>query len=158
MSTNANASKPRLRASALRRSSSIRRGFTIVEIIVVIVIIGILATLIAPRLLGRVGQAKQSTAKSNANTLAGEVNKFILDCGPLPPGATLDILTIRPADVDASKWQGPYLQNADQLKDPWGNGYLIIVPGRKNVDFDIVSLGADGKDGGEGENADVTAP
>lgn len=148
-----------LAPSRLCASSRARRSaFTIVEIIVVIVIIGILATLIAPRLLSRVGQAKQSTAKANANTLASEVNKYILDCGPLPPGATLDILVTRPPDVDASKWQGPYLQNADQLKDPWGNAFILVVPGKKNVDFDIVSYGADGQEGGEGENGDVIAP
>jgi general secretion pathway protein G len=132
------------------------RAFTIVEIIVVIVIIGVLATLIAPRLLSRVGKAKSATALSNANTIAQAVNTFVLDTGGVVPGGPgLGFLVERPADVDAAKWNGPYLNNADQLKDPWGNDYILIAPGQKNADFDIVSYGADGKPGGEGDNADV---
>lgn len=141
-----------------KRTASVRRAFTIVEIIVVIVIIGILATLIAPRLLSRVGQARTTAAQSKAQTLATAVQSYILDCGSLPSGATLDILMNRPGDVDASAWKGPYLQNTDQLLDPWGKPFVLIVPGKKNVDFDIVSYGADGQPGGEGDNADVTAP
>lgn len=135
-----------------------RRAFTIVEIIVVVVIIAVLATLIAPRLIGRVGQAKASTAKANANTIAQAVRTFMLDCGNIPAGAGLEMLRQRPADVDAAAWKGPYLDNDDQLKDPWGRPFVIIVPGTKNVDFDIVSYGADGQPGGEGDNADIVAP
>ena len=140
------------------RASVPSRAFTIVEIIVVIVIIGILATLIAPRLLSRVGEAKTTAAKSKAQTLATSVQGFMLDCGGLPNGATLDILMNRPGDIDASAWKGPYLQNSDQLLDPWGRPFMLLVPGKKNVDFDIVSYGADGQPGGEGDNADITAP
>ncbi len=141
-----------------RRAVVPSRAFTIVEIIVVIVIIGVLATLIAPRLLSRVGEAKSTAARSKGQTLATSVQSFMLDCGGLPNGATLDILMNRPGDVDAAAWKGPYLQNSDQLLDPWGRLYVLIVPGKKNVDFDIVSYGADGQPGGEGDNADVTTP
>lgn len=135
-----------------------RRAFTLLEIIVVIVIIGVLAAVIVPRLVGRVGQSKATVARANANTLATEVQKFMADCGGLPAGATLDILVNRPSSVSETDWKGPYLQNADQLNDPWGNAYVLIVPGKKNVDFDIVSYGLGGQPGGEGEEADITAP
>ncbi len=124
----------------------------------VIVIIGILATLIAPRLLSRVGDAKVTAARSKANTIATSLQTFMLDCGSLPSGATLDVLMNRPGDIDPGAWKGPYLQNSEQLLDPWGQPFILIVPGKKNVDFDIVSYGADKQPGGEGDNADVTAP
>lgn len=143
------------RPAALRAA---RRGFTLVEIIVVIVIIGVLAGIIAPRLIGRVGQAKNSAAQANAATIATEVNKFMLDTSKKPDGSSLDFLMVKPGDVDEASWHGPYLQNADQLKDPWGRPFIIRVPGEKNVDFDIISYGADGKPGGTGEDADVIKP
>lgn len=135
-----------------------RRGFTLAEIIVVIIILGILATVIAPRLIGRVGQAKHSTALSNAAALSSAMSQYALDCGLPPEGATLDILWERPSDVPADAWKGPYVNSKDQLLDPWGRPYLLVVPGEKNVDFDIVSWGKDGKTGGEGEDADITKP
>ena len=64
----------------------------------------------------------------------------------------------RPSNVDETKWKGPYVQNAENLLDPWGKKYDLKVPGTKNIDFDIVSYGADGQPGGEGENADVVKP
>lgn len=141
-----------------RASRAARRAFTLVEIIVVIVIIGVLAGIIAPRLIGRVGQAKNSAAQANAASVAGAVNNFMLDTSKKPDGSSLDFLLVKPGDVDAASWRGPYLQNADQLKDPWGRPFIIRVPGEKNVDFDIVSYGADGKPGGTGEDADVVKP
>ena len=141
-----------------RRHTQARRGFTLVEAIVVIIILGVLATVIAPRLIGRVGQAKHSTAMANANTIATAVNPFALDTGKKPDGSSLEFLLRRPSEVDESAWKGPYLNNADMLKDPWGKPFMIVVPGEKNPDFDIVSYGADGKPGGTGENEDIRKP
>jgi len=146
------------RVAQIRSARATRAAFTIVEIIVVIVIIGVLATLIAPRLLSRVGQAKTSVAQGNAATLASAVQNMAADVGGLRSGWTIRALWERPADVDAAAWKGPYVQNEGQLKDPWGNEFMLLIPGRKNVDFDVVSYGSDAKDGGEGDETDVTAP
>jgi general secretion pathway protein G len=140
---------------ALRRA---RRAFTLIEVIVVIIIIGVLATLIAPRLIGRVGQAKQSAAQSNAAALASAMKLFIADCQMPPPGSSLDILIKCPSGVDPSAWKGPYVDSAEQLIDPWKRPFVLRIPGQKNADFDIVSLGADGAVGGESENADIIKP
>ncbi len=135
------------------------RAFTLVEIIVVIVILGILATLIAPRILGRIGQSKRSVAESNAAVLANATKLFLADCGgKMPEGATITALWEKPGGLDEGQWKGPYVDSADQLKDPWGNLFVLVVPGRKNVDFDIVSYGADKSPGGDGDAADITKP
>lgn len=156
---NASHSPRHFAALPLRRSATprARSAFTLVEIIVVIIIIGILAAVIAPRLLSRVGQAKTATAESNAAALASAMRTFILDCGLPPPGSNITVLWECPSGVDPEAWKkgGPYVENPGQLNDPWGRQYLLIVPGKKNVDFDIVSYGADGEPGGEGEAADV---
>lgn len=146
----------------LRASCSVgrpvRRAFTIVEIIVVIVIIGVIAAVIAPRLFSRIGTSKQAVAESNAQALAKQVELFRMDHGMPEGGATIDILFERPGNVPEERWE-PYVRNADELLDPWGNKYVLVIPGQKNTfDFDVVSYGADAKPGGTGENADVIKP
>ncbi len=136
-----------------------RRAFTIVEVIVIIVIIGVIAAVIAPRLLGRIGQSKQAVAASNATTLANNVKLFMVDNGNPGSGASIDILWTRPSDVEEAAWRGPYVDNVDALIDPWGNKFVLIIPSQNgNADFDVVSYGADGQPGGEGENADIIKP
>ena len=142
-------------APSLRR---LRRAFTLIEVIVVILIIGVLAAVIAPRLIGRVGQAKTAAATSNANSLANAVKLMFADCGALAPGTSIQALFERPSEIDATAWKGPYVDSADALLDPWGRPFVLVIPGRKNVDFDVMSYGADGQPGGEGENADVIKP
>lgn len=138
------------------RRSSHRRAFTLIEALVVIVILGVLAAVIAPRFIQRVGQSKQKTAEANAASLSSAVQQWTLDHGTPPDGATIDILWER-GDVAEDKFQ-PYVQSTEALLDPWGNKFVLVVPGQKNVDFDIVSYGADGKPGGDGENADIVKP
>jgi general secretion pathway protein G len=135
------------------------RAFTIAEIIVVVVIIGVLATIVATRLLPKITQSKVVTAGANAATVANAVTAYIGDCGSPPSGIALaEFLMARPANVAEDKWQGPYLQNATQLVDPWGHTFVLVFPGTKNADFDIVSYGADGQPGGDGENKDIVKP
>lgn len=138
-----------------------RRAFTIIEVIVIVVILGVLAAVIAPRLIGRVGQAKQATAGTNAAAIASAVELYTADCGPPPAGAKLEDFLMRcPSGIEEEKWKqnGPYLKNVEQLKDPWGRPFVLVLPGRKNADYDIVSYGADGQPGGDGDNADITKP
>ncbi|MGD9689251.1 MAG: type II secretion system major pseudopilin GspG [Phycisphaerales bacterium] len=148
----------RQRGLSRGRVAGVVRAFTIVEIIVVVVIIGVLATLIVPRLFSRVGQAKTAVAKTNAAGLASQVKILMSDVGGVRSGWSMRALIERPGDVDAAAWKGPYVDNEDALKDPWGREFMLVVPGQRNIDFDIVSYGADGVQGGEGDDADVVAP
>lgn len=125
-----------------------RRGFTLLEIIVVVTIIALLATLIAPRLLGRIGQARTAVAKAEVNEIAKQVQLYCVDNGLTKPNDDFDLNMLTSGAT-------PYLKAAD-LTDPWGHAYVILVPGDRNPDFDIMSYGADGQPGGEGDNADVT--
>src|SRR5437868_936224 len=134
------------------------RAFTIIEVIVIVVILGVIAAVIAPRLLGRIGQSKQAVAASNAAALSSAMKLYAADMDGLPEaGTSITVLWQRPGSADESKWRGPYVDNEDALKDPWGNLYVLVIPGQVNTDFDIVSYGKDGQPGGEGENADVIA-
>ncbi len=137
------------------RTNTLRRGFTIIEVIVIVVILGVIAAVIAPRLLNRVGQSKMAVAKTNAESLARAMSGYALDCGMPDSGASITILLERPASVAEGVWKGPYINNADELRDPWGNEYHLVIPGQVNVDFDIVSYGKDGQPGGEDENGDI---
>jgi general secretion pathway protein G len=141
----------------MARRGERRRGFTIIEVIVIVVILGVLAAVIAPRLFSRVGQSKQSVARSNAATLANAVRLYFSDHGKPEAGATLSILWERPPGVEAESWE-PYVESPEALIDPWGNPFILVIPGQKNFDFDIVSYGKDGQPSGDGEDADVVAP
>ena len=133
-----------------------RRAFTLLEIIVVVMIIAVLATLVAPRLLGRVGSAKQTAAKAKAATIAKTVNLYILDMGLSSPSDDFDLEVLLLHPEDGGGPSGPYLERADDLVDPWGNNFEILVPGDINASFDIISFGEDGEQGGEETNADIT--
>jgi general secretion pathway protein G len=140
-----------------RSKRSARRAFTIIEVIVIVVILGVIAAVIAPRLLGRIGQSKQSVAKVNAGTLANNMRLFIADHGKPEPGASITILWERPSTVAEGSYQ-PYVESAEALVDPWGHQFILKIPGEKNIDFDIISYGADGQAGGTDENADIVKP
>lgn len=142
------------RTSHLARS---RRGFTLIEAIVIIVILGVLASVIGIRLIGRIGESKQAVATTNATSLANAMQQFLADHGSVVrlEDESIDVLFVEPDGVSDYE---PYVQNIDNLNDPWGNRYVLVSPGEKNIDFDIVSYGADGAPGGEGEDADIVAP
>jgi general secretion pathway protein G len=133
-----------------------RRGFTLIEIIVVVMIIAVLATLIAPRLMSRVGTAKQTAAKAKAATIAKTINLYVLDMGLSKPSDDFDLEILLLSPEDGGGPQGPYLERADDIIDPWGNPFEVIVPGEVNASFDIISFGEDGEEGGEDVSADIT--
>lgn len=128
-----------------------RRGFTIVEIMVVVIIIGVLAALIVPTILGRTGKARTAVAASKLAAIENAVNLFASEYERLPNA--LDELVSRPEDIDEATWSPPTLKPGD-LNDPWGKPYVYRYPG-ENWTFDLFSLGRDGQEGGEGEDADV---
>ena len=133
-----------------RRASA---GFTLVEIMVVVVIIGVLAVLIVPRVVGRSDDARVAAAKHDVTTLMQSLKLYRLDNGRFPSTEQgLQALVAKPQSAPVpSNWRA-YL---DRLpKDPWGNTYQYLHPGNKG-DFDVFSMGADGKPGGEGPDADV---
>ena len=135
----------RQRRRATRRSR--KGGFTLLEVIVVVTIIALLATLVAPRLLRHVGGAKRRAALAEASTIAEQLNLYMLDQGWDRPPSDLELNELAQGD-------DPYLKEKD-LIDPWGNPYVLIVPGEYNIDFDVVSYGADGEPGGEGDAKDI---
>lgn len=133
-----------------------RRGFTLMEIIVVVTIIALLAALVAPNLLKQFGNAKSNIAISEAEGLASAVNIYLVDQGlsRIPDDFDLGVLLLSPESGGGPN--GPYLQKANDLIDPWDRPYMIRVPGEENVDFDVVSYGEDGQPGGDGASKDVT--
>lgn len=128
-------------------------GFTLIELMIVLFILGLLAALVAPRLLGQVGKAKQKTAIAQIHLLATSMDLMYLDTGRFPTTEEgLKALRTKPDSMGG--WAGPYLDKAIP-NDPWGRPYVYKCPGEHGA-YDLYSLGADGVPGGEGENADVT--
>lgn len=137
-----------------RRTRGKRPAFTLIEFIVVVTIIGILAALIVPRFMGRIGGAKQAVAQQNIAVLEAKVLEFQADCERYPTAQEgLRALVQPPADV-RERWKGPYVKEKDII-DPWETELIYRFPGRNNIDFDILTYGADGQEGGDGENADI---
>jgi general secretion pathway protein G len=136
-----------------RSRRRLRRAFTIIEIMVVVTIIGILATLIVARVIGRIGDARRAVAEQKIAVLTQKVVEFYTDCGRYPSAQEgLRALVQAPSDVGKS-WR-PYVQQKDIL-DPWGVEFIYRYPGIQNSDFDILSYAEDGAEGGEGEAEDV---
>ena len=143
-----------LRRAATQNSR--RSGFTLIEILVVIVVIAILATLVAPNIFKNVGEAKSTTARAQIENLSSALDAYRLDNGTYPTTQQgLDALTSLPTIDPPANWKQPYLRKAVP-NDPWGKPYIYIFPGESNpMGFDLISYGADGKLGGEGEDADI---
>jgi general secretion pathway protein G len=140
----------------MKRTRRSTRGFTLIELLVVILIISMLAGFVAPNVLKRLGKAKSDLARPRMAVIENAIKSFEFDCGHLPDDAEggLEALLIAPADLE-EKWNGPYLKRS-QLLDPWGNEYQYLAEGQVNIgSFDLICLGADGQEGGEGENADI---
>lgn len=130
------------------------RGFTLLELLVVIVIIGLLAAYVGPRYFAQLGKSERATAKAQIEGLGRALDAYRIDTGRYPTTEQgLVALTAKPNDE--AKWAGPYLQKAVP-PDPWGHAYQYRSPGQGGVDFDLVSLGKDGRPSGEGDHADVS--
>jgi general secretion pathway protein G len=127
-----------------RTSVATERGFTLIEMLLVVIIISTLAAMIVPRFAGRSDEAKTSAAQADINAnIASALDLYELDNGGYPQ--TLDNLLVDPGN--ARKWRGPYLKKKKGLKDPWGRPYSYRSPGVHNADYDLSSTGADGQDG-----------
>lgn len=130
------------------------RGFTLVEILVVIIIIGLLAALVGPKLFGKVSVAKQKAAKAQIELFGTALDALRLDVGRYPTTEEgLNALRVKPSGMDA--WKGPYLPKEIPV-DPWAKPYIYKCPG-DHGDYDLISYGLDGTEGGDGENQDIVS-
>ena len=128
-------------------------GYTLVEVLIVLAIVALLATVATPQVLRYFGQAKTDTARIQLSALASALELYLLDNGSYPPPQVgLGALVRAPAG--ATRWQGPYLKKPDGLIDPWGRPYQYRVPGR-NGPYEIFTLGRDNAAGGTGEDQDL---
>lgn len=140
--------KNRLKLRLLKTS-----GFTLLELLIVMIIIGLLAALIGPKMIGRVGESRQTVAKQQIEGFSSALEMYKLDTAKYPTQEQgLEALIAQPQGV--INWKGSYLKKKIIPKDPWGNNYIYTYPG-EHGDYDIISHGADGKSGGDGEEKDV---
>jgi len=135
------------------RTTRAARGFTLLELVIVLVILGTIMAFVGPKIFQQMGKANSATAKIMIQDVAGKLELFRLEVGRYPTAQEgLQALVKQPPGVD--KWAGPYLKDTD-LKDPWGNDFKYNQPGNGKP-YDLISLGADNQPGGEGENRDIT--
>src|SRR5512145_838442 len=129
------------------------RGFTLLELLVVMVIIGLLAGYVGPNYFSQIGKSEVKAARAQADALGKALDQMRLDTGHYPSMEDgLEALVTRPANEP--RWDGPYLSKSVPL-DPWGNPYVFRSPG-EHGEYDLISFGKDGKPGGDGEAADIT--
>jgi general secretion pathway protein G len=129
-------------------------GYTLTELLVVIVVLALIAAAVTPQILGRFNTAKTRTAQLHADTLAAALDDFFIDVGRYPtPEEGIGSLLEAPAS--APGWSGPYVRSQRSLTDPWSRSYLIAAPQAANMPPSVLSLGADGAEGGEGADADI---
>lgn len=132
-----------------------RAGFTLLEILIVVAIIGLIASIVAPRLIGRIGKSKTVIARAQIESLGTALETYRLDTGEYPSEAQgLQVLVERPDNV--LNWHGPYLRKRVIPNDPWGESYIYSYPGEYG-DYEIVSYGSNRNKGGEGEAADIVS-
>lgn len=130
------------------------RGFTLVELLVVVLIVGLLVGIVGPRFFGQVSKSEITAARAQIDALDKAVQAYRMDTGRFPAGeGGLRALTQRPADEP--RWRGPYLQGEVPL-DPWGSAYVYRVPGAAGRDYDLLSYGPDRRAGGQGDDADIS--
>lgn len=136
------------------RKRRLSKGFTLLELLVVMVIIGLLAAYVGPKYFSQIGKSEQSVAKAQVEAFSRALSTFRLDVGRFPTSEEgLSALVVKPASA-TSKWNGPYLSKSVPV-DPWERPYVYRAPGANGSDFDLLSYGKDGQPGGEGDAADI---
>jgi general secretion pathway protein G len=135
------------------RHSRAARGFTLLELVMVLVIIGVILAMVGPRVFNSLGRASSERAKVQIEQLGSALELYKLDTGRYP-NTQEGLKALLAAPSGATNWNGPYLKDPKHLKDPWSADFIYRSPGEKGG-FDLISLGADGKEGGEGENRDI---
>jgi len=147
--------KRRFRRASRRTRRRSERGYTLVEILVVITIIGLLMALVGPRVLNYLTESKVKTARIQIQSFASALDLFYLDAGRYPTSAEGLAVLVRPT-TGITAWNGPYLKGGTVPNDPWGKPYQYRSPGEHGA-YDVVSLGSDGQEGGTGTAADITS-
>lgn len=137
-----------------RRQARREAGFTLLELLVVMVIIGLLAGIVAPQYFAQIGKSNAKVARAQIESFGQALDQYRLDVGQYPTSEQ-GLGALRAAPQQVARWQGPYLKR-DIPDDPWGRAYVYKRPGQHG-DYDLISLGADGQPGGEGEAADVVS-
>ena len=128
------------------------RGFTLLELLAVLAILGLIAAFVAPQVFKWLDKANVDAARVQIGALGNSIDLYRLEVGKYPP--TLEALVSKP--IGADRWNGPYLKKTVIPKDPWDRDYEYRAPGRNGA-YDLYSLGADGVEGGDGDNADITS-
>lgn len=144
-----------MQSSEMQRIERDEHGFTLIELLVVLVILGLLASLVGPRVMKYIGGAKSDTARLQIEELGAALDLYSLETGRYPYTAE-GLQALVAAPPNASKWNGPYLKKPQVPKDPWGHDYQYRSPGEHGP-YDLLSLGADSAEGGEGENQDIVS-
>ena len=137
-------------------SPNFSRGFTLIEILIVIVLIGSIMAFAANRIFNQGDKAKAGLSKSRIAELSAQLDLYKLETGRYPNTAE-GLKALLQAPPGVSNWNGPYVKNADSVKDAWNNEMIYHSPGSENRPFEIISLGADAKEGGEGINKDLNS-
>lgn len=140
--------------AATRSTHAASRGFTLLELLVVLVIIGLLAGIVAPQYFAQIGKSNAKVARAQIESFGQALDQYRLDVGQYPT-TEQGLASLRKLPQQELRWQGPYLKR-DIPPDPWGHPYVYVRPGTHG-DYDLISLGADGQPGGEGEATDVTS-
>jgi general secretion pathway protein G len=132
-----------------------KQGFTLIELLVTLVILGLLASLVGPQVMRNLGSSKSQTAYLQMEELSAALELYRLELGNYPSSSE-GLQALIEAPPGNTQWNGPYLRKKVIREDPWGNAYVYKFPG-EHSEFDLLSLGADGATGGDGENSDVLA-
>jgi len=141
---------------ARRISRAASSGYTLIELLVVLTIISLIMGLVGPRVLGYLSESRTKTARLQIESLSSALDLFYLDAGRYPTSSEgLEALTQRPTDV--SIWNGPYVKGGRVPVDPWGHPYQYRSPVEHTPPYEIVSFGADGREGGTGNAADISS-